>query len=94
VAARFLLTAAINKRDMDVSIAFYEELPDGKYIYLMRYLGRASYAQDRSHQHLLKPGVKSSIPVNQTSMTSRKFVKGSRLVIILNVNKHPFDEIN
>lgn len=88
------LSAAINKNDMDVSIAFYEQLPDGKYVYLMRYLGRASYAQDRSHRHLLMPGAKTGIPLNKTSMTSRRFVKGSRLVIILNVNKHPFDEIN
>jgi hypothetical protein len=27
-------------------------------------------------------------------MTSKQISKGSRLVIILNVNKHPFDEIN
>lgn len=88
------LAASITKRDMDVSIAFYEQLPDGSYIYLTRYLGRASYAQDRSRRHLLKPGVKTYIPLNPTSMTSRRFVKGSRLVIILNVNKHPYDEIN
>ena len=28
------LAASINKKDMDVSIAFYEQMPDGKYFYL------------------------------------------------------------
>ncbi|HXC18221.1 MAG TPA: CocE/NonD family hydrolase, partial [Holophagaceae bacterium] len=88
------LTAAIDKQDMDVSIAFYQQMPDGKYFYLTRYLGRASYAQDRGHRQLLKPGVKTTLPLNETSITSRKIVKGSRLVIVLNVNKHPYDEIN
>ncbi len=88
------LAIAMNKRDMDVSIAFYEQMPDGKYLYLTRYLGRASYAQNRSQRHLFVPGAKTFIPLNHTSLISRRFVKGSRLVIILNVNKHPFDEIN
>lgn len=88
------LTAAINKWDMDFSIAYYEQLPDGKYFYLTRYLARASYAQDRSIRHLLTPGMKTRIPLASTGLTSLKMVKGSRLVIILNVNKHPYDEIN
>lgn len=88
------LAVAVNKHDLDISIAFYEQMPDGKYLYLTRYLGRASYAQDRSQRHPLEPGAKSFIPLNPTSLVSRRFVKGSRLVIVLNVNKHPFEEIN
>ena len=88
------LVATIDKHDMDVSIAFYQQMPDGKYFYLTRYLGRASYAEDRGRRKLLEPGVKIAIPLNETAMTSREMVKGSRLVIILNVNKHPYDEIN
>lgn len=88
------LTVAISKMDMDFSIAFYEQLPDGRYFYLTRYLGRASYAHDRSHRHLLTPGAKTTLPLALTSMTARKMVKGSRLLIVLNVNKHPYDEIN
>ncbi|MGH8373018.1 MAG: CocE/NonD family hydrolase [Gammaproteobacteria bacterium] len=88
------LTLAINKQDVDFSIAFYEQTPDGNYFYLNRYLARASYAQDRSHRHLLTPGAKTTLPLGLTSLTARQFVKGSRLVIIVNVNKHPYDEIN
>lgn len=88
------LTAAVNKRDMDVSIAFYAQRPDGKYFYLTRYLGRASYARDRGRRQLLVPGAKTDIPLAPTSLTVLKMLKGSRLVIILNVNKHPYDEID
>ena len=49
------LKASINKRDMDVSIAFYELMPGGKYFFLTRYLGRASYAKDNSSRQLLTP---------------------------------------
>lgn len=88
------LSLAINKRDLDLSLAFYEQMPDGRYLFLTRYLGRASYAQDRGRRHLLVPGRKTFIPLHDTNLTARRFAKGSRLVVILNVNKHPFDEIN
>src|SRR5262249_20150134 len=66
------LAVATNKHDLDVSMAFYEQMPDGKYLYLARYLGRASYAQDRSRRHLLVPGAKSFVTLNETGMTSRR----------------------
>lgn len=88
------LNAEINKKDMDVSIAFYEQTPDGKYFYLTRYLGRASYAKDMSKRELLTPGKKESIPFDVTRLVSKQINKGSRLLIVLNVNKHPYDVIN
>lgn len=88
------VNASINKRDMDVSIALYELTPDGKYFYLTRYLGRASYAKDMSKRRLLRPNKKESIPFDNTRMVSKQISKGSRLVIVLNVNKHPFEVIN
>ncbi len=88
------LNAAINKKDMDVSIAFYELMPDGKYFYLTRYLGRASYAKDNTKRQLLTPGKIENIPFDNTRLVSKQISKGSRLVIILNVNKHPYEVIN
>lgn len=88
------LSAVINKRDMDVSLVFYELLPDGKYFYLTRYLGRASYAKDKSRRKMLRPGVKEVIPLGDIRMVSRQISKGSRLVIALHVNKNPFEVIN
>lgn len=88
------LFATINKRDIDVSLALYELTADGKYFFLTRYLGRASYAKDDSNRHLLEPGKKESIPFSNTRFVSKRISKGSRLVILLNINKHPFEIIN
>lgn len=88
------LFASINKKDMDVSIVLYEQMPNGKYFYLTRYLGRASYAKDNTKRQLLKPNTKQSIPFGTTRFISKKIAKGSRLVISLNINKHPFEIIN
>lgn len=88
------LWATINKKDMDVSLALYELMPEGRYFFLTRYVGRASYAKDNSKRQLLKPNKKESIPFENTRFVSKKISKGSRLVILLNINKHPFEIIN
>ena len=88
------LFATINKRDMDVSMALYELMPNGKYFFLTRYIGRASYAKDNSKRQLLKPNQKELIPFTNTRLISKKISKGSKLVILLNINKHPFEIIN
>lgn len=88
------LFATINKKDMDISLALYELMPDGKYFFLTRYVGRASYAKDNTKRQLLKPNKKENIPFNNTRFISKKISKGSRLVILLNINKHPFEIIN
>jgi len=88
------LAASINKRDMDTSIAFYELMPDGNYFFLTRYIGRASYAKDKTQRHLLQPGRKEIIPLGDIRMVCKRVSKGSRLVIALQVNKNPFEVIN
>ncbi len=88
------LFATINKRDMDVSLALYELKDDGKYFFLTRYLGRASYSRDNMARTLLNPDQKESIPVENTRFVSKQILKGSRLVAFLNINKHPFEIIN
>lgn len=88
------LFATINKKDMDISLALYELMPDGKYFFLTRYVGRASCAKDNSKRQLLNPHKKESIPFNNTRFVSKQISKGSRLVVLLNINKHPFEIIN
>ena len=88
------LWATINKKDMDVSLALYELMPNGKYFFLTRYVGRASFAKDNSKRQLLQPNKKEKIPFDNTRLVSKKINKGSRLVILLNINKHPFEIIN
>lgn len=88
------LWATINKKDIDVSLALYELMPDGRYFFLTRYIGRASFAKDNSKRQLLQPNKKENIPFDNTRFVSKKINKGSRLVILLNINKHPFEIIN
>jgi len=88
------LIANINKKDMDISLALYELMPEGKYFYLTRYLGRASYANDNSQRHLLTPNTDETIPIGNTRLVCKHIRKGSRLIAILNINKHPFEIIN
>jgi uncharacterized protein len=88
------ISTAINKKDMDISIAFYELNAKGKYFFLTRYIGRASYAKDNSKRMLLIPNKKTIIPFSNTHFVSKKIAKGSKLVILLNINKHPFEIIN
>ena len=88
------LFATINKRDMDISLALYELMADGKYFFITRYLGRASYSGDNSSRALLNPDQKESIPFDNTRFFSKQIQKGSRLVAFLNINKQPFEIIN
>ncbi|WP_318344935.1 CocE/NonD family hydrolase [Flagellimonas baculiformis] len=88
------LAATINKKDMDISLALYEQRPDGSYFFLTRFVGRASYAEDNTKRQLLRPRKKENIPFDNTRFVSKKITKGSRLVILLNINKHPFEVIN
>ncbi len=88
------LWATINKKDMDVSLALYELMPDGRYFFLTRYIGRASFAKDNSKRQLLQPNKKENISFDNTRFVSKKINKGSRLVVLLNINKHPFEIIN
>jgi hypothetical protein len=88
------IKAAINKKDMDVGVVFYELMPDGKLFQLSYFLGRASYAKDMTVRNLLTPGKVESIPFDRTRMVSRQLNKGSRLLVTLNVNKGTFEQIN
>jgi hypothetical protein len=92
-SGRFDLT--VNKLDVDLKIAAYELLPGGDYVQLFEpYTLRASYAKDRIHRRLLKAGERQVLPFKIERLTSRKLQAGSRIVVILGVNKRPDEEIN
>jgi putative CocE/NonD family hydrolase len=88
------IRAIINKKDVDIGVVLYEVMPDGELFHLSYFLGRASYARDMSVRSLLTPGKVESIPFDRTRMVSRKLSKGSRLLVMLNVNMNPFAQIN
>jgi putative CocE/NonD family hydrolase len=88
------LKAIINKKDIDVGLVLYEVTPAGEYFQLSYYLGRASYAYDMSKRKLLHPGKLETIPFYRSRVFSRQLRKGSRLLLVLNVDKNPFAQIN
>lgn len=88
------LNIQINKQDVDFSLAFYERMSNGKYFNMGTYVGRASYAKNSGKRKLLQPGKKTRIPFGHSHWVIKKVNEGSRLVVVLNINKHPFEEIN
>jgi uncharacterized protein len=90
------LDFTVNKMDIDLNIILYERLAGGEYIRLFSpsYEFRASYARDRVHRHLLKAGERQELTFRSERMLSRQLQPGSRLVMVLGINKRPDREIN
>ena len=88
------LKLSINKRDLDIGVTLYELMPNGEYFHLSYFLGRASYAKDSTTRNLLKPNQIEVIPFSNTHLVSKRLNKGSRLVVVLNVNKNAFSQLN
>ncbi len=89
-----VIKASINKKDMDITLAFYEVMPDGEYFNLGYYLGRASFSHDRRVRRLLEPGKIESVPIAGVPLVSRRLQKGSRLLVQLTVNKNQYAQLN
>jgi uncharacterized protein len=83
-----------NKKDFDVSIDLIQVKPDGKIFSLSDYVGRASYAKDKTKRQLLKPNVIEEIPISNSSFVSKKIEKGSKLVLIFGIKKNRYWQIN
>jgi hypothetical protein len=90
------LDFTVNKQDMDLNIMLYELQANGNYVRLFSPIEevRASYVRDRVHRHLLGAGERQELTIKSERMTSRLLQQGSRLVMVLGVNKRPDREIN
>jgi len=88
------LNAVINKKDMDIAIRLYEQQPNGKYFELSSNIARCSYIKNAGKRQLLQPGKKENIYFANTFFTSRRLQKGSRIVVLIGINKNPGWEIN
>jgi putative CocE/NonD family hydrolase len=88
------LGVTINKRDLDVMLSLQQLAPDGSAMPLSYYIGRASYAADERERRLLTPGEPTRITFDHTRMTSRRVEAGSRIVVVLDVLKDGFHQIN
>ncbi len=85
----------VNKRDMDLNVTLYELQPGGDYLQLADpYEFRASYARDPIHRRLLKPGKRQQLTFKSTQIASRRLQPGSRLILVLGVNKRPDRQLN
>jgi len=87
------LDVSINKKDFDAGVTVFEQLPDGRLFHLAYWLGRASFAADGSVRTLLVPGKAVRIPF-ETTVVSRQMSKGSRLLVLLDVNKNSIAQVN
>ncbi|HEX4239900.1 MAG TPA: CocE/NonD family hydrolase [Steroidobacteraceae bacterium] len=90
------LDFTVNKQDMDLNIMLYELQANGDYMRLYSPIEevRASYVKDRVHRHLLGAGERQELTIRSERMTSRLLQQGSRLVMVLGINKRPDREIN
>lgn len=88
------LEFSINKKDVDYSVILYQLTPEGNYFHLSYYIGRASFAKDREQRNLLIPNQKTQISFDNSKLISKKIKKGSRIVVVVNVNKNNNAQIN
>lgn len=88
------LSFSINKKDVDLYAYLYEQMPDGKYFLLSTYLGRASHSKDWKNRKLLTPEKKETLLIRNNEFVSKKIEKGSKLVLVVGINKSPLYQIN
>lgn len=90
-----LLDLQPNKQDLDLNLRLYERLPDGRHLELFApYEFRASYAADPAHRRLLQAGVRQSLAFSVERVGSRRLGAGSRVVLVIGVNRRPDRQIN
>jgi len=85
---------SINKKDFDTDTYLYQIQPDGKPFLLSTHIVRASYAKNNAVRQLLEPGKMEQIPIKNSIFISKKIEKGSKLVLLVGVNKNPSWQIN
>jgi uncharacterized protein len=88
------LKISINKRDVDLGVTVYEVLPNGEYSHLSYYIGRASYAKNIKKRQLLNPDTIETISFSNTHLISKQLSKGSRLLMVVDINKNSFSQLN
>ncbi|MCH8619781.1 CocE/NonD family hydrolase [Undibacterium sp. TS12] len=88
------LEFTVNKKDVDLTVTLYEQMPDGRYFELASYMTRASYARDRSKRSLLQAGKKQIIDFTAERITSRQMQAGSKIVVAIGIPKQQDLQIN
>jgi putative CocE/NonD family hydrolase len=84
-----------SRQDVDLSVSLYEQTASGDYQLLFEpYDFRASYAGHRVKRRLLQAGVRQLLAFSAERVTARKLAAGSRLVLLVALNKRPDRQIN
>lgn len=84
-----------SRQDVDMSVALYEQTANGDHLLLFEpYDFRASYAGNRVKRRLLQAGVRQSVAFTTERSMARKLAAGSRLVLVVTVNKRPDRQVN
>jgi putative CocE/NonD family hydrolase len=82
-----------NKKDFDLGVTVYEAMRDGKLFHLGYALQRASFADNPAKRRLLSPGRPQRLKF-ETTLVGRQLAPGSRLLVLVDVNKHPMAQVN
>ncbi|REC73965.1 CocE/NonD family hydrolase [Chryseobacterium rhizosphaerae] len=85
---------SINKKDFDTDTYLYQIQSDGKSSLLSTHIVRASYAKNNEKRQLLEPNKTEQIPINNSYFMSKKIEKGSKLLLLVGINKNPNWQIN
>ncbi|MCC7248168.1 MAG: CocE/NonD family hydrolase [Lysobacter sp.] len=88
------LAFVVDRRDVDYTVELYERMTDGRHFLLSWHLGRASFAKDRSVRTLLRPGQRQKLTFRSERLVSRRLEPGSRLVVVVRMNKQSDMQIN
>jgi hypothetical protein len=83
-----------NKKDFDFFAALHELRQDGSSFALSYYVGRASQTRDLARRDLLVPGKVVDLPFDRTRLVSRRLAAGSRIVLVVDILKNDFHQIN
>ncbi len=84
----------INKQDVDLGLTLFEVTATGEYFHLSYWLGRASYANHPTTRRLLTQGQAETVAFSRSRMTGKKIAKGSRFLLLANVNLNANAQIN
>jgi putative CocE/NonD family hydrolase len=84
-----------SRQDVDFTVSLYEQTAGGEHLLLFEpYDFRASYAGHRVKRHLLRAGERQLLAFTVERATARKLAAGSRLVLVVGINKRPDRQIN
>ncbi|MBA3588987.1 CocE/NonD family hydrolase [Methylibium sp.] len=84
-----------SRQDVDLNVSLYEQTASGEYQLLFEpYDFRASYAGHRDKRRLLRAGERQLLAFTAERVTAAKLEAGSRLVLVVGLNKRPDRQIN